>query len=317
MTQKKVLKIIKADQHCLKETYLPNCREKWTATQLQQNKENDWKSLVSRLHATSLHRAKGFTRENIQNFSDIYEQILGTKKLNAKEVQEKSPLMSIEYTRAIESWMRSHPGSAVTHYQASRLINEAYKRAAWIGNVVNEFEATGTWPVSRNIFQDHHFARAEALIANVTIADQNDSTTFSTPSFNIQYHVLQISQGAKSSKLDEFKSTLNILSPLPNLLGNDRAAQSVEEMTSLRIKKDSQTSQQKSKHCRKILLQLKKPNKKFSEPYSLISGDSKNSIPLGENSSAIAHNVKKRGPYILSDVNASKSLATHCTNDNL
>ncbi|XP_045451633.1 uncharacterized protein LOC123660620 [Melitaea cinxia] len=185
-----------------------------------------------------------------------------THRLQPLDVSFFKP-MSTYYTQAIESWMRSHPGSAVTQYQVSWLINEAYERAATIGNVANGFKATGTWSVNRNIFQDHHFSAVKALVANVTSAGQNDSPTFSTPSSNIQYDVPSTSQVAKLSKLDEFKSSLNILSPLPrnNLPGKGRGAQKAVELSSSPYKNDLETSQQKSKQPKKVPLQLNKPIK--------------------------------------------------------
>ncbi|KAL3265615.1 hypothetical protein HHI36_009819 [Cryptolaemus montrouzieri] len=129
-------------------------------------------------------------------------------------------------------------------YQASRLINEAYERAAKIDNVVNRFEATGTWPINRNIFQDHHFAPAEALVAS---AGQNDSPNFSSPPSNMQYDVPHTTQVAKPTELDEFKSTLNIPSPLPrnNSPGKGRGAQKAVKLTSSPYRNDLDTSQQK------------------------------------------------------------------------
>ncbi|KAJ2937617.1 hypothetical protein O0L34_g17873 [Tuta absoluta] len=108
------------------------------------------------LEALSLARDKGV----------ILLQLPGhtTHRLQPLDVSFFKP-MSTYYTQAIESWMRANPGSAVTQYQVSRLINEAYERAATIGNVANGFRATGIWPVNRHVFQDHHFAAADALLA--------------------------------------------------------------------------------------------------------------------------------------------------------
>ncbi|KAL3276514.1 hypothetical protein HHI36_011892 [Cryptolaemus montrouzieri] len=127
--------------------------------------------------------------------------------------------------------MCSHPGRAVTQFQVRRLINEAYKRAAMIGKVVNRLKATGNWPVNRNV-------------ANVTSTRQNDSPTFSTLPSNIQLDVLSTSQVAKPSKLDEFISTLNILSPLRrnSLPGKGRGAQNAVELTSSQYENDLETS---------------------------------------------------------------------------
>ncbi|XP_022816222.1 uncharacterized protein LOC111349354 [Spodoptera litura] len=198
-----------------------------------------------------------FAREN----GIVLLQLPGhtTHRLQPLDVSFFKP-MSTYYTQAIESWMRSHPGSAVTQYQVSRLINEAYERAATIGNVVNGFKATGTWPVNRNIFQDHHFAPAEALISNV---EQNDSPKFSTLLSNMQDDVPSTSQVTEPSKLEEFKSSLNILSPLPrnNLPSKGRGAQKAVELTSSPYKNNLEISQQKAKQPKKVPLRLNKPIK--------------------------------------------------------
>ncbi|KAL3270018.1 hypothetical protein HHI36_009075 [Cryptolaemus montrouzieri] len=127
-------------------------------------------------------------------------------------------------------------------------------------NVVKGFKATGTRLIDRNIFQYHHFA--PALVANVNSAEQNDSVAFSSPT-NMQYMYPPHPSLLSPSKLDEFKSTLNILSPLPwsNLPGKSRGVQQAVELTSSPYKNGLETSQQKVKHSRKILLQLNKPIK--------------------------------------------------------
>ncbi|KAL3272955.1 hypothetical protein HHI36_014412, partial [Cryptolaemus montrouzieri] len=102
--------------------------------------------------------------------------------------------MGTYYTQAIKSWMRSHSSSSVTQYQVGRLINEPYERAATIANIVYGFKATVTWFVNRNIFQDHHFAPAGALVTNVISAGRNNSPLFCTPPFSREYNVPFISQ---------------------------------------------------------------------------------------------------------------------------
>lgn len=111
-----------------------------------------------------------------------------THRLQPLDVSFFKP-MSTYYTQAIETWMRTNPGRAVTQYQVSQLIKEAYERAATIGNIANGFRASGIWPINRNIFQDHHFAPAEALLAICTESNKQQNLTTSISSQSGQLSV--------------------------------------------------------------------------------------------------------------------------------
>jgi len=68
------------------------------------------------------------------------------------------------YNQAVQKWLRTNPGLAVTQYQISGLVNEAYGKAATIENAVKGFKACGIWPVDRSVFKDSDFYPAENLL---------------------------------------------------------------------------------------------------------------------------------------------------------
>ena len=61
------------------------------------------------------------------------------------------------YDKAIENWLRSHPGRVVTIYQIPHLINEAFGKSAVVGIAHNGFRRTGIYPFNDSIFRDDEF----------------------------------------------------------------------------------------------------------------------------------------------------------------
>lgn len=207
-----------------------------------------------------------------------------THRLQPLDVSFFKP-MSTYYTQAIETWMRTNPGRAVTQYQVSQLIKEAYERAATIGNIANGFRASGIWPINRNIFQDHHFAPAEALLAictesnkqqNLTTSISSQSGQLSVPPTPLESTVTPISRPStpcmnvvampstskldNTSMLEQMKANLNILSPIPkNRMPNKgRGAQKAAVLTSSPYKNDLEVSQQRRKQPKKTNIEIEK-----------------------------------------------------------
>lgn len=96
-----------------------------------------------------------------------------THRLQPLDVSIFGP-MSKYYIQAVETWLRSNPGKAVSQYEVTELFNKAYMRAATVGNAVSGFKTTGIWPVNRNVFEDHDFLPSETLAVN-----NEDVTIFS------------------------------------------------------------------------------------------------------------------------------------------
>lgn len=88
-----------------------------------------------------------------------------THRLQPLDVSIFGP-MSKYYIQAVETWLRSNSGKAVSQYEVTELFNQAYQRAATVGNAVSGFKATGIWPVNRNVFEDHDFLPSETLAVN-------------------------------------------------------------------------------------------------------------------------------------------------------
>ncbi|XP_023310565.1 uncharacterized protein LOC111691652 [Anoplophora glabripennis] len=79
-----------------------------------------------------------------------------THRLQPLDVSFFKP-MEMYFTQAIQKWLRTNPGSAVSPYTMTALLSEAYSRSASIVTISNGFRATGVWPVDRGVFSDVDF----------------------------------------------------------------------------------------------------------------------------------------------------------------
>ena len=69
--------------------------------------------------------------------------------------------LSTYYSDEVKSWLCAHPDRVVTQYQVAGLFGKAFLRAASMHTAVSGFQATGIWPVERNVFNDSDFLAAE------------------------------------------------------------------------------------------------------------------------------------------------------------
>jgi hypothetical protein len=65
------------------------------------------------------------------------------------------------YNKEVQSWLRRHPGRAVTEYQIAELFSTAYGYAASVGNCVSGFRKCGIIPFKPDIFTDEDFSAAQ------------------------------------------------------------------------------------------------------------------------------------------------------------
>jgi len=66
--------------------------------------------------------------------------------------------LNSSYNAEVTSWLRSHPGRAVTEQEIGELFNAAYGRAASVRNAVSGFQKAGISPFRDDIFTDDDFA---------------------------------------------------------------------------------------------------------------------------------------------------------------
>jgi hypothetical protein len=62
------------------------------------------------------------------------------------------------YAQEIETWLGSNPSRVVTRFVVCKLLRPAFRRAAKMEALINEFIKTRPFPCKRHIFQDHEFA---------------------------------------------------------------------------------------------------------------------------------------------------------------
>lgn len=70
------------------------------------------------------------------------------------------------YDKAIENWLRCHPGRVITIYQIPRLINEAFGKSAVAATAHNGFQRTGIFPFNDEIFADDEFVCDKETLDN-------------------------------------------------------------------------------------------------------------------------------------------------------
>ena len=66
--------------------------------------------------------------------------------------------LNSSYNAEVTSWLRSHPGRAVTEQEIGELFYAAYGRAASVRNAVSGFQKAGISPFRDDIFTDDDFA---------------------------------------------------------------------------------------------------------------------------------------------------------------
>lgn len=61
------------------------------------------------------------------------------------------------YNRALDGWMRSHPGKTASIYNIAGCVNEAFMSAMTPRNITSGFRSTGIYPYNQDIFPDSEF----------------------------------------------------------------------------------------------------------------------------------------------------------------
>lgn len=79
-----------------------------------------------------------------------------THRLQPLDVSFMGPFNKY-YIRAIEKYLRINPGRAITTFQISRLLGEAYPEAAQQTIAINGFKKCGIEPMDRHIFKEADF----------------------------------------------------------------------------------------------------------------------------------------------------------------
>lgn len=100
-------------------------------------------------------------------------------RMQPLDVSFMKPLSSF-YSRAMERYLRNHPGKVITLYQVSSLFAEAYLNAAVPNNAISGFTKTGIHPVNRDAYTDADFVAAETTIIKKSDCDFASTTKAAT-----------------------------------------------------------------------------------------------------------------------------------------
>jgi transposase len=66
------------------------------------------------------------------------------------------------YDQEAATWLRQHPGRAISELQVAELFGMAYEKAATVKNAQSGFRKSGISPFNRHIFSDEDFAAADS-----------------------------------------------------------------------------------------------------------------------------------------------------------
>lgn len=88
-------------------------------------------------------------------------------KLQPLDVAFMAPFNTF-YVQAIEKFLRNNPGRVVTQFQVSKLLGDAFLRAALPSTAINGFRKCGIVPLDPDVFTDADFAAAETTEIPVT-----------------------------------------------------------------------------------------------------------------------------------------------------
>ena len=95
------------------------------------------------------------------------------------------------YNKAMDNWLRSHPGKTVTIYDIPELVKVAHEVAFTPSNVTKGFQSTGIFPFNSQIFGDVDFMPSSVSDRPLNaifdeVADRYDLSSATTaPSVNI------------------------------------------------------------------------------------------------------------------------------------
>lgn len=90
-------------------------------------------------------------------------------------------------SRAMDSWLNSHPGKRITIYDIPEVVSSALPEAASPRNIVSGFRVSGIWPYNRSVFQDSDFSPSSVTDQALpedrsisTVLERENETTYSS-----------------------------------------------------------------------------------------------------------------------------------------
>jgi len=82
------------------------------------------------------------------------------------------------YDKEVNGWLKKHPGRIVTEAEIAERFQNAYSRAATVGNAASAFSKTGIHPFNADIFCDDDFIAAD--VTDIPMEPDVDGTVGSS-----------------------------------------------------------------------------------------------------------------------------------------
>ena len=92
------------------------------------------------------------------------------------------------YDQEASTWLRQHPGRAISELQVAELFGMAYEKAATVKNAQSGFRKSGISPFNRHTFTDEDFAAADSTDRPLTVNTENEDREITTTGASSENH---------------------------------------------------------------------------------------------------------------------------------
>lgn len=175
-------------------------------------------------------------------------------RIQPLDVSFYAPLKTA-YNNECDKYLRSHVGERITTNEIAEIFNKAFGRVATPERAIKGFEATGIFPINRDIFTDDDFSPAENFIANRENPDVTDIGLNEKQDAHSNAHITNIENQQENLEVNEV-----IQNELHRNITNETATRSTIQKTPEKEQKTSfieilsiaSTSNPKPKEKRKV-----------------------------------------------------------------
>ncbi|KAG5898229.1 hypothetical protein JTB14_005605 [Gonioctena quinquepunctata] len=178
--------------------------------------------------------------------------------------------MKTYFSQAVETFLRTNPGSTVSQYNMTALLSDAFAKTATISTIANGLKKCGIWPVDRTVFAETDFVAASILLEKKS--NNNDVSEHSNQAADNQNQMdvrelkntengrknmsVNKSQLSRSNKHD-LNVAIDKMYPLPEQLNNEnkrKLSQPAVILSSTPYKENQQTQRKnKAKQVKRII----------------------------------------------------------------
>lgn len=196
-----------------------------------------------------------------------------THRLQPLDVSFFKP-METYFSQAVETFLRTNPGSTVSQYNMTVLLSDAFAKTATISTIANGFKKSGIWPVDRTVFAETDFVAASILLEKESNNNDVSENSIQAADIQNQMRVKNTENDRKSMSVNESQLSqsnkhdlyvpIDEIYPLPEQLNNEnkrKLSQPAVILSSTPYKDDleNQQSQRRNK-AKQVKRKICKPS---------------------------------------------------------